>query len=431
MKKGIILTLLFLSSFSILFANGNQEQEEGVTTLRIFHWRNDAANIAIKKLNEKFMAENPDIKIEYSTVPTDGDTFKQTQQTRVMAGDVDIFAHTAALVGAPKSWTPGAEDPKWKQWIDAGLVADLTDQPFVKNYREQSIKEANTYNGKVYGVTVGSVAFTGIFYNKAIFKEYGLEVPKTWNEFVNVMETLKSNGVVPIGFAGRDIWPLNLAVQGLQASIYENQLEFIQGVWEGSKSWTDSKHIEVLEKAQILMNYAIDGFMGIDYTSLPGLFAIEKCAMIGDGAWDAPTIATANPDLEFGYFPIPGNDNAAYNKNLAGKFDMTWFVHQNSPNKAAALKWLNFFSEPGNYAEFVNAVGFMPTQDVEITDPFINSLSEYGFINAYDQLMINPANLGQHIANSSVNAHFLNPAGPIATAEDLAELQQQQWEAAF
>lgn len=115
------------------------------------------------------------------------------------------------------------------------------------------------------------------------------------------------------------------------------------------------------------MNNAISGFMGIDYGTLPSLFASGRVAMIADGTWDATTIQTANPEMKFGYFPIPGSNDPAKNKNLAGKYDMTWMVLEKSPNKEYAIKWLEMLSEKQNYTDFVNVAGFLPTQpDVKI-----------------------------------------------------------------
>jgi hypothetical protein len=49
----------------------------------------------------------------------------------------------------------------------------------------------------------------GAYYNKDIFSELGLEPPKTWEEFENVIVTLKDNGVTPFVTAGQDSWPLD------------------------------------------------------------------------------------------------------------------------------------------------------------------------------------------------------------------------------
>jgi raffinose/stachyose/melibiose transport system substrate-binding protein len=404
---------------------------EAPIQLKVINWKNEATNKWFETFNKKFHDKYPNITVVYDTVPSTD--FPQLQQTRIQANDVDVITNTAALVGAPQSWSPGADDPTWKQWIDAGLIADLSSQPWLKNFTPESVKDGDTYNGKVYGVTTGSVSFTGLFYNKDIFAQNGLKVPTTWEEFVSVCDALKAKGIAPIGFAGKDIWPINLAVQGLQVSILKDQLGFIKGLWGGSTKFTDPNAIEVLTKAQKMLSYGADGFMGMDYGSLPGLFAQQKVAMIADGTWDAPTIAAANPNLKFGYFPIPGTSDAAQNKALGGKYDMTFMVAEKSKNKDAALKYLAFFSDPANYAEFVNAVGFLPAQpNVDLKSDFIKELQPnlQGFRLTWDQQFINRKNEGEHVAGSSVHAEFLAPAGPIKKPEELAALTQKEWDAA-
>ena len=37
-----------------------------------------------------------------------------------------------------------------------------------------------------------------------------------------------------------------------------------------------------------------------------GRFGAGNMAMYADGSWSAPDILRANPDIEFGYFPLPG-----------------------------------------------------------------------------------------------------------------------------
>jgi raffinose/stachyose/melibiose transport system substrate-binding protein len=190
--------------------------------------------------------------------------------------------------------------------------------------------------------------------------------------------------------------------------------------------------VEVLEKAQYLLENSIEGVMGIDYGSLPSLFASGKVAMIADGTWNAPTFKSLDPNLEFGYFPIPGSNDAAKNSALAGKYDMSWMVLEKAKNKDAALKWLAMQSEPEHYTEFVKASGFLPTQDVKVEDAFIQEVTPYlsAFKLSWDQLFINRQNAGEHVSGSSVHAEFLAPAGPIKTPQELAEISQKEWDAA-
>ncbi|WP_315371311.1 extracellular solute-binding protein, partial [Paenibacillus xylanexedens] len=400
MKKMTLAIVLVTALLCVLAAcSSSSSESEGTqatdsskkVTLKIIHWQQENINNYIKEFNTKFEAKYPDVKVEYTTVPADA-TYDQLMQTRMNAGsngDVDIIPLKSSFVGAPQEWSSGAADPMWKQWIDAGLISDLSDQSFIKNYNEVDVQNAMTYNDKVYGVNMGKVAFTGLFYNKELFAKYNLEIPTTWDELQHVIKVFKDNGVEALGLAGKDVWPIGLAVQGLQASIHEDQLAYIKGLWTGENKLTDPVQLEVLQKSQDLMNNAMPGFMGIDYGTLPSLFATGKVAMIADGTWDATTIQTANPDLKFGYFPIPGSNDAAKNKNLAGKYDMTWMVVDNSPNKDYAMKWLDMLSEKENYTEFVNAAGFLPTQpDVEMTSEFIQGIQPYleDFKLSWDQL---------------------------------------------
>lgn len=62
------------------------------------------------------------------------------------------------------------------------------------------VKNLVTYTydagGKTYGV--GAVeATSGIIYNKEIFERYGLSVPQTYQDFLNICKTLKSKGLLP------------------------------------------------------------------------------------------------------------------------------------------------------------------------------------------------------------------------------------------
>lgn len=400
-------------------------------TLKIIHWINEPVNKYYEEFNKKFTERYPNITVDYQVVPSDA-TYDQLQMTRINANDTDLLAIKSGFAPIPQDWAAGAQDPLWKQWIDTGLIADLSGEEWIKNYNSTDVQNSTTYNGKVYGINMGKVAFTGLFYNKKIFADNNLKVPTTWDEFKNVVDTLKAAGVAPLGFAGKDVWPYNLAVQGLSATVIKDQGEFIKGLWTGDTKFTDPQAIEVLEKAQYLLQNSIDGVMGIDYASLPGLFASGKVAMVADGTWNAPTIKSLDAGLEFGYFPIPGSSDASMNANLAGKYDMSWMVLEKAKNKDAALKWLAMQAEPDNYAAFAKASGFLPTQNVQVDDPFINEISPYlsNFKLAWDQLFINRENAGEHVSGSSVHAEFLAPAGPVKTPQELAELSQKEWDAA-
>lgn len=190
-------------------ASGTDKASGGKKVIKILHWKQENINKAITEINKKFEEKYPEYKVEYTTTGPD-DEFKQAQRARITAGDVDVLADLSGMRLSPKDWTPGAKVPDWQQWIDSGLIADLSSEAFVKNYNANDIAKAGTYKDKVYAIPTAEVAMSGFFYNKAIFEENGLSIPTTWTEFIGLLDTLKSKSIVPIVVAGKDVWPLKL-----------------------------------------------------------------------------------------------------------------------------------------------------------------------------------------------------------------------------
>ena len=81
--------------------------------------------------------------------------------------------------------------------IENGYAMDLTDNDVIKNLNvsPEDLNDASA-NGKVYAVPIDFKA-SGFFYNVKMFKENGLEVPKTLTEFDQLVETLHSKGIDP------------------------------------------------------------------------------------------------------------------------------------------------------------------------------------------------------------------------------------------
>lgn len=78
-----------------------------------------------------------------------------------------------------------------------GYWMDLGEMGFVNNLSDAALYQS-TYNGKVFSVPLTLTTF-GFYWNVSMLEQYGLSVPKNQEEFWNVCETLKSEGVLPYG----------------------------------------------------------------------------------------------------------------------------------------------------------------------------------------------------------------------------------------
>lgn len=83
------------------------------------------------------------------------------------------------------------------EFDDKGYIYDMSDLKCVSNLSDDALIQS-TYDGKVFSIPLTYTCF-GFVWNVDMLKEYGLEVPENLEEFLNVCETLKENGILPYG----------------------------------------------------------------------------------------------------------------------------------------------------------------------------------------------------------------------------------------
>lgn len=391
-------------------------------TLRVLVHQNPPMVEFMEQFNQQFQTANPNITVDMSVVPA-GELSTVTQ-TRLTANDVDvigIFGFSNQAQPYMKNVTP----PNWQSLIDAGLLLDLTDQPFVKNYDPAAIKDAGTYNGKVYQINLGRVSYSGIYYNKDLFAANNVAVPTTWSELVAACEAFKAAGVECMTAGGKDGWPIFVGAYGLIGAMYPDQAQLVEGLWTGGTKWNDPKALDMWSRMQ---TYARDmmepGASGVAGDAAPGRFASGTVAMFPGGTWYASAIDAAEPGFEWGYIPFPGSDNAEENTYLFGKYDQGWAIAAKTPNKDAALAYLTAFSEPANYQAFINQVGFIPTQPGATLDTPIGAAVAPFLANfrvGYEQYWVAPKGAGEY---ANPFASYFQPFGTYDDVQALADKVQ-------
>ena len=391
-------------------------------TLRVLVHQNPPMVAFIEEFNEKFQDKYPNITVDLSVV--NANDLSTVTQTRLTANDVDVV-DMFGFANAAQPYMKKVDPPNWQTLIDAGYLLDITDQPFVKNYDDAAIKDAGTYNGKVYAINLGRVSYSGIYYNKDMFAANNVKVPTTWSELVAACETFKAAEIPCMTAGGKDGWPIFVGAYGLLGSIYPDQAALVEGLWTETIKWNDAKSLEMWNKMQVYAQDMMEeGASGIAGDAAPGRFASGAVAMFPGGTWYASAIEAAQPSFQWGYIPFPGSDNAEDNKYLFGKYDQGWVIAANTPNKDAAIQYLTEFSDPANYQAFANAVGFIPTQSTAKLDTQIGTeVAPYlsNFKVGYEQYYVAPNGAGQ-FANPW--ASYFQPFGTYEDAPSLADKAQ-------
>jgi len=441
MRKAFLTTTVFLMILSVLLsacgtsasptpAQGSSAGSEATqvpaagqkVTLKMLVHQNPPMVDFMTKFNDEFMSRHPNITVDMSVV--NANDLSTVTQTRLTANDVDVV-DMFGFANAAQPYMKNVDPPNWQTLIEAGYLMDLSDQPFVKNYDDASIKDAGTYNGKVYEINLGRVSYSGIYYNKDMFTANNVQVPTTWSELVTACETFKAANIPCMTAGGKDGWPIFVGAYGLIGSIYPDQAALVEGLWTGTIKWNDAKSMVMWDEMKVYAQDMMEaGASGIAGDAAPGRFASGAVAMFPGGTWYASAIEAAQPSFQWGYIPFPGSDNAADNQYLFGKYDQGWAVAAKTANKDAAMLYLSEFSDPANYQAFANAVGFIPTQSTATLDTQIGKeVAPYlaNFRVGYEQYWVAPKGAGQY---ANPYASYYKPFGTYDDPQTLADKVQ-------
>ncbi|MEV4178584.1 extracellular solute-binding protein [Nonomuraea sp. NPDC049709] len=156
--------------------------------------------------------------------------------------------------------------------------------------------ERNSYQGKVYGVQLHLTCNT-LFYNKAMLRDAGVEVPTTWEEFLDAAKKLTKDGVYGVAL-NQDylyVWPW-LTQAGVTP--YDPQTGKVMTPIEDAIAALQFQ-ADLIHKHKV----APVPVSGTDYSGPQKLFSAKRAAMIFTGPWDLDPIKKTSPDIELGVAP--------------------------------------------------------------------------------------------------------------------------------
>lgn len=194
---------------------------------------------------------------------------------------------------------------------------------------------------------------TGIVYNKALFAQYGLDIPASYDEFLALCEALKSRGITPLGVSGKDLWHLEFWLNHFyRADVLGAEPDFAALCADGERDWSDPLITTMLTHYAELfrLGYVDEGWTTTPDGALPYQMAEGKVAMVFSGSWLAEEIRLLAPAMELGWFYPPGAEGAV----MAGSNeDVFWAVTAgcaaDDDRYAAAAAFLEFFYAEGVY----------------------------------------------------------------------------------
>ena len=265
---------------------------------------NDGAKVEIEFLQQKreavdtfdaliqeFQKQNPNITVTQNTVPDAGTVL----MTRAASNEMpDVLTH----------WPT---DAAYIQFATQGRLKDLTDNACMDNVID-SYKESIKLDGKYYTVPI-SLNFMGVFYDVDKFQDGGYEVPKTWDEFINLAKDIQGKGEVAFVLPDKDSWTISQGWDNIGGKDRGGEMgKFYDELRAGTTTYQDDPiAVDSMEKMIELREYSQGDTLSLGYDQAINDFATGTGYMFIQGIWALPSIESANPDKNVAMFPMPND----------------------------------------------------------------------------------------------------------------------------
>lgn len=265
-------------------ANGSKEKVK----LSIWHnWSGqDAKALAMRKILDDFKAQNTDIELEIEGLPTDG--LKTRLKTVAAANEMpDLFV----------MWP----DAMTKEFVSGNLLQPINEfldsKPEWKGNFIPNALDGYTVDGKTYSVPMNLSPTSFIYYNKALFDQYNVQVPKTWDELNAAIKTFNDNKIIPIALGNKANWAVQSTIFSAIADRTTGSEWFLKAASQNGAKFTDPEFIQSLKTLKSLGDAKAfqDGFNSIDQNQMRQLYFQGKAAMFIDGGWAMADVVQNTP----------------------------------------------------------------------------------------------------------------------------------------
>ncbi|WP_438348606.1 ABC transporter substrate-binding protein [Paenibacillus sp. FA6] len=357
MKVGRTLVACLLLGLLLSGCGGQSGKDAGKVKLEFFQNKPEAKG-SFDKLILEFNESHPGIVVSQIN-PPDAET---VLKTRVVKNDIpDIIG-----LGATDTYSILAQSDIFTDLTQSNLL-DSIDTNYIKML--QDITGMTNVTGVPYATNAN-----GIMYNKDIFKEMGLTVPKTWGELISIAQKLKDNGKVAFYFTYKDDWQTSLPFNALAPNLVG--IDFFRQRQEGTVTFQE-KYREVAEKQLKLLDYGHGDNFGKNYADGNRAFASGESAMYIQGSWAIPEIRKTNPNLNMGFFPFPTGDDPDQNRLVSG-VDTLLTISEDTKYKKEAEEFIAFLLEPENIGQYIKEqTAFAAVIGVEQDDPAVAEIQPY------------------------------------------------------
>ncbi|WHZ03219.1 extracellular solute-binding protein [Neobacillus sp. YX16] len=385
MKKKAFSTLISLALMGGLVLGGcssssSTSEDSGKsssdkTVVKMMHlWPEGSSNAQytiVDNIIKAYEEENPDVDIQ--TEILGNEQYKEK---------VKVLSASNELPDVGITWAAGYMQP----FVDGNMFTPL-DDIVQKDKFVAGTLDAFSVDEKTYALPL-ELNITPVYYNKEIFKKYNLKAPETYDEFLNVVDTLVDKGVTPITLGNKDRWTGSMWYMYLADRI--GGPEALNNAINRTGSFEDPALVKAAEEVTKLVDKGafVKGFNGLSNDEAKGYFMNEQAAMYLMATWELPNYTTS-PDVakEFkekvGYFKFPTYEGGKGDiDSYVGGPGVGLFVSEQSKVKDEAKAFVSYLVEEWGKRSVVDA-GVIPatkvdTSNGDLDQMYIDILNDLG-----------------------------------------------------
>lgn len=345
LKKSVAAMLSIMMAFSLTACGGEgdkagSESTEGEVVIPVIltTGANDSMDIQMNQPIEDF---NEEYKGKYRI------------EVEYLAGSADDYRSKLKMLNTSNSLPAfigvGSEPAFYDLLVENNRLVDL--MPYLEEDSEwkeclmpEAIENYTRDNGTMYMVPNTGMQMTGIFYNKELFDQAGIEeFPSTWEDFWDACEKLKEAGIPALSLHTTETaWcPMLLATSYLGST--EEGQTFMEEQFP--TEFNTEEFVKAMETLTKEFEYTTSDAVGGTYAMAANHFFSGNTAMLANGPWMMSSLTDDEYAQEgfadkVGYAPFPGNV-------MIGSMEAnTWAITNDQGEDAAegAIEFMKFYS---------------------------------------------------------------------------------------
>ncbi|MDK2809012.1 MAG: raffinose/stachyose/melibiose transport system substrate-binding protein [Clostridiales bacterium] len=329
-------------------AEETAETAEPVTLTIYAQYADDDTKIPYDYAVEKLKEAYPNVTLELIVQAQDDN---MTLNTMAASNNLpDIFQANTDIINS---------------FRETGQIMDVTEVAKSTGFEDKVFESCKDLlysdDGKIYVFPYAGQEYVLWYYNKALFQQYNLEVPTTYEELLNCIKVFNDNDILPMALFGQEGWISSAMYDAIATRYFAGGIKDLDN---GSKGINDAGYADAAKMMNELVNagmFSAD-VTNTNYDQASALFLEGKAAMFLNGQWYIPDATTKlGDDVDWMFYPAA--DAASYEAGKSvfsgGGSTSGYAVNPNGEHAALAAEVAEFIAEKYCESKILNGKVFV------------------------------------------------------------------------